>query len=64
MDMKNSPFQIHLAFFDLILPSEMSPVKLIQSLCQNFRIFLIYHMAGVVQLLQLRLLDVLGQEMS
>ena len=42
----------------------MSPVKLIQSLCQNFRIFLIYHMAGVVQLLQLRLLDVLGQEMS
>ena len=43
---------------------EIPSVKLIQSLCQNFRIFLIYHMAGVVQLLQLRLLDVLGQEMS
>jgi len=49
MDMKNSPFQIHLAFFDLILPSEMSPVKRIQPFCQNLGVFLIYHMAGVVQ---------------
>ena len=59
VDIQNSLFQ-NIPLFSCL--SEMPPVKLIQPLCQCLGIFLVYHMAGVPDDLQLRPRDVLGQK--